>query len=413
MNDDGTREAPSTRCCIAGGGPAGLMLGLLLARAGLDVQVLEKHGDFIRDFRGDTIHPSTLELVHELGWLDELLALPHQKAPLLRAQTGGYDIVISDFSRLPTHAKYIAFMPQWDFLSFLARKAAAYPGFHLRMQSEVTGLLREGDRVTGVRVDGAGGSREVRADLVVGADGRSSTVRAAAGLEVEELGAPIDVLWFRIPREPGDPVDPMGRFEGGQIFVMINRTDQWQCGRVIAKGTVEQIRARGLAAFRADLAAVAPFAAGRVDAIRTWDDVKLLTVRVDRLSTWYREGLLCIGDAAHAMSPVGGVGINLAIQDAVAAANILAKPLREGKLATAHLREVQRRRELPTRVIQRLQLLIHKRALGPLLRRPPGARLPVALRLVRRFPILRRVPARLVGLGVRPEHVRTPRAGVE
>jgi len=390
-----------------------MMLGVLLARAGIDVLVLEKHRDFIRDFRGDTIHPSTLELIHELGWLDEWLELPHQKAPVLRTQTGEYDIVISDFSHLPTRAKYIAFMPQWEFLSFLARDAPAYPRFHLRMQAAVTDLVRDGDRVAGVRVETPEGPREVRADLVVGADGRSSTVRAAAGLAVEELGAPIDVLWFRIPRDAGDPIDPMGRFEGGQIFVMINRTNEWQCGRVIAKGTLEQVRARGLPAFREDLARAAPFAAGRVDEIRTWDDVKLLTVRVDRLTRWYQGGLLCIGDAAHAMSPVGGVGINLAIQDAVAAANILAKPLRDRALTMAHLRRVQRRRELPTRVIQRLQVMIHERALGPLLRRPPGARVPIALRLVRRFPILRRVPARLVGLGVRPEHVRSPLAGAE
>lgn len=405
-------ETMRARCCVVGGGPAGMMLGLLLARAGVDVVVLEKHADFLRDFRGDTIHPSTLELMHELGWLEEFLALPHQKAPYLRFQRGPYDVVMGDFTHLPTHARYLVFMPQWHFLDFLARKASAYPGFHLRMRAEVTDLLRAGGRTVGVRALTPGGPLEVRAELVVAADGRTSRVREQAGLSVQELGAPMDVLWFSLSREPGDPVDPMGRFEDGQIFIMINRTDQWQCGRVIPKGSFAQLRARGLEAFHAELRQLAPFIADRVREVRSWEDVKLLTVRVDRLSTWYQPGLLCIGDAAHAMSPVGGVGVNLAVQDAVATANLLAGPLREGTLGTDLLRQVQRRRELPTRLTQSAQVLIQNRVLGPVLRggvRSNGG-LPWPLWLVNRFPTLRRIPARLVGLGVRPEHIHSPEA---
>ncbi len=402
-------EVCTTQCCIAGGGPAGMMLGLLLARAGVDVVVLEKHVDFLRDFRGDTIHPSTLELMHELGWLDELLALPHQKAPMLRFQSGTHDVVVADFSHLPTQARFIAFMPQWDLLDFLARKAAAYPGFHLRRCTAVTDVLREKGTVVGVRAQTPDGPLEVRASLVVGADGRTSTVRQCAGLEVETLGAPMDVLWFRVSRRPEDPEDPMGRFEQGQIFILINRGDEWQCGRVIAKGSFETLREAGLASFREEFTRLAPFLADRAHELSTWNDVKLLTVRVDRLRTWYQPGLLCIGDAAHAMSPIGGVGINLAVQDAVAAANILAGPLRAGHVTPMDLRRVQERREWPTRFTQRAQVLIQDRVLGPSLRRPsPAGKLPLPLWLVQHAPILSRIPARLVGMGVRPEHVRTP-----
>jgi 2-polyprenyl-6-methoxyphenol hydroxylase-like FAD-dependent oxidoreductase len=395
------------QCCIAGGGPAGLMLALLLARAGVSVLVLEKHGDFLRDFRGDTIHPSTLELMAELGVLEELLALPHQQFPLLRAQFGGETVTVADFSHLPTRCKFIALMPQWDFLDFLTRHARRYPTFDLRMRAEAKGLREEAGRVVGVQAETPAGPLEVRADLVVAADGRGSVLRAAAGLPVKELGAPMDVLWFRLSRRPTDTDQPLARFDAGRIFIRLNRGEHWQCGYVIAKGTLEAIRQRGLEAFRRDVAALAAFVADRVGEIRSWDDVKLLTVRVDRLLRWHRPGLLCIGDAAHAMSPVGGVGINLAIQDAVAAHNLLATPLREGRVDEALLARVQRRRELPTRVIQALQLLVQGRIIRSVLGAEARAlRPPLLLRLMGRCRILGRIPARLVGLGIRPEHVR-------
>jgi len=289
----------TVRCCIAGGGPAGIMLGLLLARAGVDVLVLEKHADFLRDFRGDTIHPSTLEIMHELGSLADLLELPHHKAPRLNAQVGDLTLTVADFGHLPTHCRFIAFMPQWDFLNFLTERAARYPTFRLLMRAEVTGLIEEGGTVVGLRATTADGLLEVRADMVVGADGRHSTVRAQAGLKIDELGAPMDVLWMRLPRRPGDPEDPMGRFDRGRIFVMLNRGSYWQCGFVIPKGALEQLKDRGLPAFRDSIARIAPLLADRVGEVVDWDDVKLLTVRVDRLSRWYREGLLCIGDAAQ------------------------------------------------------------------------------------------------------------------
>jgi len=399
----------SVRCCIAGGGPAGIMLGLLMARAGVDVLVLEKHADFLRDFRGDTIHPSTLEVMHELGLLEDLLKLPHQKAPRLNAQVGELALTVADFTRLPVHCGFIAFMPQWDFLNFLAERGARYPTFTLRMQAEVTGLLEDAGRVVGLQATTPDGPLEVRASLVVGADGRHSVVRARAGLQVDEFGAPMDVLWFRLSRRLGDPENPMGRFQMGRIFIMLNRGEHWQCGFVIPKGSFEQTRERGLAAFRDGVAQLAPFVADRVGELSDWAAIKLLTVQVDRLPRWYRPGLLCIGDAAHAMSPVGGVGINLAIQDAVAAANLLAAPLRADRLTTEDLRRVQRRRELPTRLTQRAQLLVQNRVIRRVLGGGAGTLTPpLAVRLVARFPFLRRIPARLIGIGFRPEHVKTP-----
>ncbi|WP_223634327.1 FAD-dependent oxidoreductase [Corallococcus sp. EGB] len=402
-----------TQCCIAGGGPAGMMLGLLLARAGVEVKVLEKHADFLRDFRGDTLHPSTLELMHELGWLDELLALPHSEVQDLRFQFSGHDITVGDFRHLPTHARFLAFMPQWDLLDFLARKAAVYPGFQLLRRTEVTDLVRDvDDQVVGVRARTPEGPLEVRAPLVVAADGRRSPLREQSGLEVQTLGAPMDVLWFGVTRRPDDADPPLGRFERGEFFIIINRGDRWQCGRVIPKGGIAAIQARGLEAFREDFAKRVPFLAGRAAEIRSWDDVKLLTVQVDRLRTWYRPGLLCIGDAAHAMSPVGGVGINLAVQDAVAAANLLAGPLLARRVTTGDLRRVQQRRELPTRLTQRAQVFIQHRVVAPGLRQHAfgDGRLPLSLQWVERIPTLRRLPARLVGLGIRPEHIHTPAA---
>jgi 2-polyprenyl-6-methoxyphenol hydroxylase-like FAD-dependent oxidoreductase len=403
-----TTAREETHCCIAGGGPAGMMLGFLLARAGVDVLVLEKHADFLRDFRGDTIHPSTLELMHELGLLADFLKRPHQEAERLTGFVGDAEVVVADFSSLPTHCRFIAFMPQWDFLNFLAERGRHYPTFRVRMRAEVTGLIEEGDRVVGVRATTPEGPLEVRAGLTVGADGRHSTVRAQAGLAVLDLGAPMDVLWLRFPRRPGDPRQPLGRFNRGKIFILLDRGDYWQCGYVIPKGGLDEIRSRGLPAFHADLAQAAPFLGDRVEALDNWDDVKLLTVVVDRLRRWYRPGLLCIGDAAHAMSPIGGVGINLAIQDAVAAANLLATPLRQGHVPTADLRQVQRRRELPTRLTQWLQVQIQDRVIRRVLASRRQLALPWPLRLLRRWPRLRRIPARLIGIGFRPEHVHTP-----
>ena len=398
----------SVRCCVAGGGPAGIMLGLLLARAGVEVLVLEKHADFLRDFRGDTIHPSTLEVMHDLGFLEDLLKLPHQKAPRLNAQVGGLALTVADFTHLPTRCRFIAFMPQWDFLNFLAQRGARYPTFTLRMRAEVTGLIEEAGRVIGLHATTSDGPLEVRASLVVAADGRHSVVRAKAGLRVDEFGAPMDVLWFRLSRLRGDPEDPVARFEMGRIFIMLNRGEHWQCGFVIPKGSVEQLRERGLEPFRQSVAQLAPFAADRVGELREWDAIKLLTVRVDRVRQWYRPGLLCIGDAAHAMSPVGGVGINLAIQDAIAAANLLAAPLRADRVTVEDLRRVQRRREWPTRVTQRFQIFAQNRVIGRVLGSADQLSPPFLLRLLARFPFLSRIPARLIGIGVRPEHVTTP-----
>ncbi len=382
-----------------------MMLGYLLARAGVEVLVLEKHGDFLRDFRGDTIHPSTLEVMHELGLLDEFLKLPHQKVYELNAQVGEMRLTIADFRYLPTRCGFVAFMPQWDFLNFLAEKAGRYPGFKLLMEAEVTGLIEESGRVVGVRVKTANGEIEMRADLVVGADGRSSIVREKAGLPVKEFGAPMDVLWFRLKRTGEDPVATMGRFDSGRIFIALNRGDYWQCGYVIAKGQFDEMRRQPFETFRAAIVKLAPYVGDSVQELRGWDDVKLLTVRVDRLLDWFRPGLLCIGDSAHAMSPVGGVGINLAIQDAVAAANVLFKPLRQGQLTLDHLRRVQQRRELPTRVTQWLQVTVQRRIIARVLVETGPLKPPLAVRLLAKIPFLRRIPARIVGLGVRPEHV--------
>ena len=398
-------EAIGTQCCVVGGGPAGMMLGFLLARAGVKVEVLEKHADFLRDFRGDTIHPSTLEFMYELGLLDEFLKLPHEKALHLYGQVGDETFTVADFTHLPTHAKFLAVMPQWDFLNFLARQGARYPNFSLRQRTEATDLIAEGGRIVGVKATAPNGPLEIRADLVVGTDGRHSLVREKTGLQVEDLGAPMDVLWFRISRRASDPAETMGRFAKGGMFVLINRGEHWQCGLVIAKGSIERIHAAGLPAFRADVAERCPFTADRIHEIRTWDDVKLLTVAVNRLPLWHKPGVLCIGDAAHTMSPVGGVGVNLAVQDAVAAANILAAPLREGRVTEADLARVQKRRTFATRIIQRFQIAVQNRVVVSVLGSTGPLKAPFALRLLGNCPLLQRLPARMLGLGVRRERV--------
>jgi 2-polyprenyl-6-methoxyphenol hydroxylase-like FAD-dependent oxidoreductase len=401
-------ETLETQCCIAGGGPAGMVLGFLLARAGVDVVVLEKHGDFLRDFRGDTIHPSTLQVLHELGLLDEFLKRPHQEATRISGVIGDVEVPVADFSHLPTKCQFIAFMPQWDFLDFIAEHAKRYPTFHLRMQAEVKDLVEENGHIVGVRATTPRGPLEVRARLTVGADGRHSTVRERAGLDVKDLGAPIDVLWMRLSRTPTDPDQPLGRFDRGKVFVMLFRGEYWQCGFIIAKGGLDELRRKGIESFRENIVEIAPVMRDRVGELKDWDDIKLLTVTVDRLKTWHRPGLLCIGDSAHAMSPIGGVGINLAIQDAVATANILASPLKRGTPTSDDLQEVQTRRELPTRLTQRLQVLVQNRVLGRVIGSNAKLAVPWPLKLLRRFPFLRRIPARVIGIGFRPEHVRTP-----
>jgi 2-polyprenyl-6-methoxyphenol hydroxylase-like FAD-dependent oxidoreductase len=388
-----------------------MMLGFLLARMGIEAIVLEKHADFLRDFRGDTIHPSTLELMYELGLLDEFLRRPHQEVRVLAGQIGVEMVEIADFTHLPTRCKFIAFMPQWDFLNFIAEQGGRYPGFHVKMQAEVTDLIEENGRITGVTAKTTNGTLEVRAGLVVGADGRHSIVRDRAGLQVMDLGAPMDVLWMRISRLPSDPGQTLGRIEAGRLFVMIDRKDYWQCGFVIPKDGMDEIRKRGIEQLREDIARLGPFLRDRVTELNGWNDVSLLTVKVDRLRRWWRPGLVCIGDAAHAMSPVGGVGINLAIQDAVAAANLLGAKLAVGHLSDHDLDAIQRRRMFPTRATQRLQVLMQNMVIRRVLASTKPLTLPWPLKLMQRWPFLRRIPARVIGMGFRPEHVRTPDLG--
>ena len=397
-----------TKCCIAGGGPAGMMLGFLLARAGVDVVVLEKHADFFRDFRGDTIHPSTLELMLELGFLDEFLKLPHQKVDRLTMQIGNERMRMIDLTHLPTHCKYIALMPQWDFLNFLAAHGKRYKSFDVRMQAEATDLIEESGRVVGLRAKTPDGELTIRADLVVGADGRHSTVRDKAGFKSDDYGAPMDVLWFRVPRKETDETEPFGHIEAGAMMIMLNRGDYWQCAYVIPKGGIDQVTVEGLDAFRRRVVFMSPFLADRVGELKSFDDIKLLSVAVDRLRQWWRPGVICIGDAAHAMSPIGGVGVNMAVQDAVAAANRLAAPLKAGTAGDDDLRAIQQRRTFPVRVTQAIQLTMQKRIVSRALSTTQRPKPPLLFKLFELIPVLQRIPGRLLAVGVRPEHVRTP-----
>ena len=397
-----------TSCCIAGGGPAGMMLGFLLARAGVPVVVLEKHPDFLRDFRGDTVHPSTLEMMHELGLLDEFLKLPHSIVRQISLQIGSDHVVVGHFEHLPVQCKYVALMPQWDFLNFIADKAKRYRTFDLRMRTEAIDVIREGERVVGVRANAPDGELEIHADLTIGCDGRHSTLRDRAGMVIDDFGAPMDVMWFRLSRKQSDPDETFGHVEGGRMMVMLNRTDYWQCAYVIPKGRADAIRAAGLDKLRQAVGEMSPFTRDRLGEIASWDSVKLLTVAVDRLRQWYRPGLLCIGDAAHAMSPIGGVGINLAVQDAVAAANILVSRLKAKSVTVETLASVQRRREFPARLTQRIQIFIQGRIIGPALANK-RATAPLFMKILQ-WPLLRRIPGRLLALGVRPEHIHTPEA---
>jgi 2-polyprenyl-6-methoxyphenol hydroxylase-like FAD-dependent oxidoreductase len=399
----------NTRCCIVGGGPAGMMLGYLLGRAGVETIVLEKHADFFRDFRGDTVHPSTLQVMRELGLIDQFLKLPHQELQQMDGMFGGIKIRIADLSRLKVNYPFIAFMPQWDFLNFLRDKGKQFPQLKVMMKADATELIWSGDRVAGVAVDTPEGPIEIRADLTIGCDGRHSIVRERAGLEVDEIGAPMDVLWFRAGRRPDENESLFARLEPGKMMVTFDRGDYWQCAYVIAKGQFDQVRARGIEAFRTDVVSMAPILKTGMSDVKTWDDVKLLTVAINRLTRWTRPGLLCIGDAAHAMSPVGGVGVNLAVQDAVATANILAAKLVAGCPSEEELDAVRLRREFPVRMTQAMQVMVQNRLISRALE--PGdqpLKPPLLVRVINAVPWLQSIAARMIAVGVRPEHVRSP-----
>src|SRR5262245_59197034 len=396
-----------TQLAIVGGGPAGMMHGLLMARAGIDVVVLEKHGDFLRDFRGDTVHPSTLQVIHELGLLEDFLKRPHQELREMGGVIGGVPVKLANFKNVRTHCRFIAMMPQWEFLDFLSTHARRYPNFRLLMEAEATDLMSEPGRITGVVAETQQGRLDLKADLVVGCDGRHSLVREKAGLPLIEFGVPIDVLWMKLSKSPTDSPTTLGRIAAGLIFVTLDRGDYWQCALVISKGGAEALREQGLEAFRQSIVKVAPTFADRVQELQDWDQIKLLTVKVNRLREWCCDGLLCIGDAAHAMSPIGGIGINLAIQDAVAAANILAPCFAHGAPSLADLKRVQQRREFPTKMTQRLQMAIQNVIMTRVLSATRDPKPPLPVRLLNRFPILRRIPARIVGIGFRPEQVRS------
>jgi 2-polyprenyl-6-methoxyphenol hydroxylase-like FAD-dependent oxidoreductase len=403
-----SRRTINTRCCIVGGGPAGMMLGYLLGRAGIDTLVLEKHADFFRDFRGDTVHPSTLQVMDELGLIEGFLKLPHQQLQKMDGKFGRTSIRIADLSRLGVKYPFIAFIPQWDFLNFIRENGKRFASLKVMMQCDATDLMWSGNTIAGVEANTPDGPVEIRADLTIGCDGRHSIVRERARLEVDEIGAPMDVLWFRVSKG-GESESVFARVEAGKMMVTFDRGEYWQCAYVIAKNQYDVVKARGLDAFRDDVVGMAPILKSGIADIKTWDDVKLLTVAINRLKRWTRPGLLCIGDAAHAMSPVGGVGVNLAVQDAVATANLLAAKLASGCPGEDELDAVRRRREFPTRMTQRMQVVAQNNiislALGSADRE---LRVPLAVRLINAVPWLQGITARFIGLGVRPEHVHSP-----